>query len=57
MRATVGVVLDALYGCGNIVFISLEIDDTVFSSVTTADVSGRDSTSVVIIYIEGRLYR
>ena len=47
VSATVGVVLNALYGCGNIVLQSLEIDDTIFSTITAADVSGSNSTRVV----------
>jgi hypothetical protein len=47
VRAAVGVVLNALDLCGNIVFISLEIDDAVLSSVAAADMSYRDLTGVV----------
>ena len=47
VRGTVGVVLNALYRCGNVILQSLEVDNTIFSAVTAADVSGRDSTQVV----------
>jgi predicted transcriptional regulator YheO len=47
MSASVGVVLNTLNRCRDIVLQSLEVDDTIFSAVTTADVSGRNSTQVV----------
>src|SRR5699024_3004974 len=45
--AAVGVVLDALDLGGDIVFIALEIDDAVLSSVAAADVADGDLTLVV----------
>ena len=43
----VGVILDAFDLCGNIVFISLEIDDAVFSSVAAADMAHGDLARIV----------
>jgi hypothetical protein len=39
--------LNALNRCGDIIFLSLEVDDTILSSVTAADMSCSDSTEVV----------
>ena len=51
----VGIVLDALYYCGNAVVISLKVDDTVFTLVTTTKVAVGEVAFVVAA--AGAFYR
>ena len=44
---SVGIVFDSDYSCRNIIFISLEIDNSVFSSVSAAAMSDGDFTLIV----------
>ena len=47
VRRSVGIVLDADYGCRHVILISLEIDHSVFSSVSASAMSHGDLTLVV----------
>ena len=47
VSGTVRVVLEGEYGCRHIYFITFEVDDTVFSSVTATTMANSDSTVAV----------